>query len=342
MSGIGSATMDYLSGLRRASVAGWNRFWFTPTDPATVSLIRILAGAMLLYTHAVWSLDLEGFFGANAPWLSREVVNAWFREGYNWSYFNWIDSRALLWTAHGAALVVFSLLTLGLFSRLMSALAFLATLAYAHRAPSALFGLDQINALLAMYLVVAPSGARYSLDRLLATRRGDAKPVAPSVSANIATRLTQLHMAIIYFFAGLSKVPGLPWQDGTALWYAFGNLEYQSLDMTWMAHHELFVNILTHLTVLWELTYAALVWPRWTRPLVIALAVPLHLGIALCMGMITFGLAMLIGNLAFVSPWLVRRLLERNANHATGAAAPASVAATATAGGAIHARQRRK
>ena len=23
---------------------GWNRFWFTPTDPATLGLIRILAG----------------------------------------------------------------------------------------------------------------------------------------------------------------------------------------------------------------------------------------------------------------------------------------------------------
>jgi hypothetical protein len=41
----------------------------------------------------------------------------------------------------------------------------------------------------------------------------------------------------------------------------------------------------------------------------ILLAVPLHLGIGLFLGMITFGLAMLIGNLAFVSPRWVRRVL---------------------------------
>ena len=35
------------------------------------------------------------------------------------------------------------------------------------------------------------------------------------------------------------------------------------------------------------------------------LAVPLHLGIALAMGMMTFGLVMLIANLAFVSPSII-------------------------------------
>ena len=52
-------------------------------------------------------------------------------------------------------------------------------------------------------------------------------------------------------------------------------------------------------------------WPRLTRPIVLALAIPLHLGIACFLGMITFGLVMLIGNLAFVSPWVIRAILDR-------------------------------
>jgi hypothetical protein len=39
--------------------------------------------------------------------------------------------------------------------------------------------------------------------------------------------------------------------------------------------------------------------------------VPLHLGIAVCLGMVTFGLIMLVGNLAFVSPALVRSCIDR-------------------------------
>ena len=44
---------DYFRELFGATRDGWNRFWFTPTDPATLGLIRILAGSMLFYTHLI-------------------------------------------------------------------------------------------------------------------------------------------------------------------------------------------------------------------------------------------------------------------------------------------------
>jgi hypothetical protein len=99
--------------------------------------------------------------------------------------------------------------------------------------------------------------------------------------------------------------------------------------MTWLANHRLLINSLTHITVFWELSYCVLVWPRLLRPLVIAMAVFVHLGIALALGMPTFGLVMLIGNAAFISPALVRRMLDRRigrgrAGEATQNAAVAS------------------
>src|SRR5690606_7037393 len=76
-----------------------------------------------------------------------------------------------------------------------------------------------------------------------------------------------------------------------------------------------------HVTVVWEVSYPALVWPRLTRPLVVALAVPLHLGIAFFLGMITFGTVMLFANLAFVSPWIVRAVIDRRSLHVPEVAA---------------------
>jgi hypothetical protein len=93
------------------------------------------------------------------------------------------------------------------------------------------------------------------------------------------------------------------------LWGALANLEYQSLDLTWLAGWPIAIAVLTQITVYWELFFCVAVWPRLLRPIVLALAVPLHLGIAFGMGMITFGLVMLIGCVSFVPPWLVRRLL---------------------------------
>jgi hypothetical protein len=306
-------------------VDGWNRFWFSPADPATLGLIRIFAGSMLFYTHLVWSLDLNAFFGPSG-WLPQGAVELLQKDSYSWSYLWWLqDSPTWLWTFHLLGLVVFAMLAVGLFSRVVSVLALIIALAYVHRVPGALFGLDQINVMLAMYLAVGPSGDAFSLDRWLVGRRaGGPLPVRASWTANLAIRLIQIHLCIIYLFAGMAKLTGPAWWDGTALWMALGNMEYQSLDMTWMAEWPRLINLLTHVTIFWELSYSALVWPRQTRAIVLALAIPLHMGIAICLGMITFGLAMLIANFAFVpSPWVRALWPNRPAEQGRGPAAVA-------------------
>jgi hypothetical protein len=292
-------------------IDGWNRFWFEPADPATLGLIRIFAGAMLLYTHLVWSLDLDAFFGAQG-WLPRDTVTLLQKDTYAWSYLWWFQSSPVaLWGVHLAALAVFALLTVGLFTRVTSILALVAALSYVGRVPGALFGLDQINTMLALYLAIGPSGDAFSVDRWLRRRRaGGVLPDEPKWTANLAIRLIQIHLCIIYLFAGTAKLTGAGWWDGTAMWMALGNMEYQSLDMTWLADWPRLINFMTHVTVYWEIFYCALIWPRLTRPVMLALAIPMHMGIAICLGMVTFGLAMLIANLAFVSPWVVRRLLR--------------------------------
>ncbi len=302
---------DYFRELFRATRDGWNRFWFRAVDPATLGLIRILAGAMLFYTHTVWSRQLEAFFGIHG-WQTPNTTAAFGRPFLAWSYFDWISSPTLLWIVHCAALVVFALLTLGLFSRAMAVLAFLITVSYANHVPMAEFGLDHINGLLAMYLAVGPCGAAYSLDRLWQRRRaGHPLAIKPRIDANIAIRLIQVLLCVVYLCAGTGKMTGETWWNGTATWLSIANLEYQSLDATWLVGWPLLANLLTHLTVWWEVSYCVLVWPRLLRPIVLVLAIPIHLGIALYLGMPTFGLVMLIGNVAFISPWLVRRILDR-------------------------------
>ncbi|MFM9961250.1 MAG: HTTM domain-containing protein [Planctomycetaceae bacterium] len=344
-----------VSFVREATMAmtnAWNRFWFTPADPTTLCLIRVLAGLMLFYTHAVWTLDLEAFFGEQS-WLSREVLAQANPDGYSWSLFSWCRSSASLWTLHGVALVTFVLLTIGLWTRAAAVLAFIFTVSYAQRTPGALYGLDQINGLLAMYLMVGPSGSRFSVDAWRARRvarrgkpcdfdsalcsrdrqnagcpsprsgeRGYKSEPTHCVTANLAIRLIQCHLCVIYLFAGLSKLQGASWWSGFAFWGGIANQEYQTLDLTWLADWPLVINALTHLTVAFELSYCVLIWNRWTRPLVLLVAIALHLGIVVALGMPTFGLAMLIANVAFISPSFVGALISGPAQ------SPATVAST--------------
>ena len=303
---IGLSAAYFRDGSAAATTA-WNRFWFTPADPTTLCLIRVFAGAMLFYTHAIWTLDLDAFFGEQS-WLSREVLAQANQNGYSWSLLTWCRHPASLWSMHVVALTTFALLTLGLWSRAMSVLAFVFTVSYAHRTPGALYGLDQVNSLLSLYLMVGPSGSRFSVDAWRARRAGQIIE-APSVTANLAIRLMQCHLCVIYLSAGLSKLQGLSWWNGFAVWGGIANQEYQTLDLTWLADWPLVINALTHLTVAFELSYCVLIWNRWTRPLVLLAAVGMHLGIVVALGMPTFGLAMLIANLAFVSPSLSRSLI---------------------------------
>ena len=297
---------EYWRQLRTESIDGWHRFWFTAVDPATLAVIRICGGFMLFYTHLVWTRDLLGFLGPDGR-LSSEFVRRYHEIGFGWSHLFWFESPKMIWGFHIVALIIFAMLTIGFCSRAVSILAFLFTVSYAHRAAGSLFGLDQVNVMLAMYLMVGPCGARYSLDRYLGRTDSSA-----SVSANIAIRLIQVHMCVIYLFAGLGKLQGPSWWDGTAMWLSLANYEYQTVDVTWLGNWPWLINLMTHITVFWEVTYSVFVWPRITRPIVLLLAIPLHLGIAICMGMITFGVAMLIGNMAFVSPDIVRQILEWN------------------------------
>ncbi|QGJ69554.1 HTTM domain-containing protein [Planctomycetales bacterium 10988] len=338
--------LQYFRDLKENTVSGWNRFWFTPTDPATLGMIRIFTGMMLVYTHLVWGIAMADFFGPEG-WLSVDAVDA-FRVRVNYetadsSFFPinptvagtpaaeeatpglgltpspfliW-DSPAVMWSVHVFSIVAMLLFTLGLWTRVTSVLAFACALFYVHRVPAATFGLDQINVMLTMYLMLGPSGAAYSLDRLFARRRWvrqgndiESFPNPPLTGANFSIRLMQFHMCVIYFFAGTAKLAGENWWDGTAIWMAMANGEYSTLNMFWIAWYPWISDLLTEGTVWWELSYCVLIWPRLTRPIVLFFGVLMHIGIGIGMGMMTFALIMIIGNGAFVSPALVRGCLE--------------------------------
>lgn len=306
------------NGLRaycNAWIEWWNRFWFTPADPAILGLLRVLVGSMVFYTHAVWTLDLGRFFGSAAllPKGYRNLLgdgeSTFGLPSMLWSHFDWLPSDAWLLPVHLIGLTVIALFTLGLWTRVTSVVTALLVISYINRTTGAQYGLDQINSFLMLYLALGPCGDYLSIDARLAQRQGRGVPQA-SVLANIAQRLIQVHMCIVYLFAGLGKLQGDTWWNGQAIWGAVANYEYQTIDLTWLAAHLGVVNLLTYGTLFWEVSYPFLIWPRLTRPIWLAMAIAVHAGIGLAMGMITFGLIMVFGNLAFLDSASVRRWIS--------------------------------
>ena len=134
-------------------------------------------------------------------------------------------------------------------------------------------------------------------------------PVA-TVSANLALRLVQIHVVLIYAMAGLAKLQGPSWWTGVALWKTMTTGEFAEFDFTWLAAWPILINVLTHSSLLLELLYPVLIWVKILRPLMLAGALMLHLGIAVVSpGLAEFALAMLTANLAFVSGIWLRGLV---------------------------------
>jgi hypothetical protein len=300
----------------------WDRFWFHPRSPLTLALIRIATGGMLAYMHAIWLLRLEDFLGPQAL-ITAELNQELHRNDFCWSYLWLLDSSSLLIAHQWTAIAVSLCVGVGFLTRLMTPLAWLMTLMICHRMTGFLFGLDQVVMMLIMYLIIAPAGARLSLDAALGPRcRGrSASPPAwlawlfpepsPSSLTTVSMRLIQIHLCIVYLFGGLAKLRGEMWWDGSAMWFSAVAYEYQSLDLTWLGHWPLLGAIITHLTVFWETFYGFLVWRAPWRWVMLGMAVLVHGGIALFLGMVTFGWMMIVANMAFIEPENFERFLGR-------------------------------
>ena len=222
--------------------------------------------------------------------------------------------------AHAVILAIMVLFTVGFCTRVTSLLTWLAALTYIHRTQQILFGMDTMMNILLFYLMIGPSGAALSVDRLLnryraaraSLRRGRgidapttaylAKPPA-LVSAGFALRLLQIHFCFIYMASGLSKLQGGSWWNTNAYWDTLVNPEftlihyqwYQSLVRGMVAERPIFAlaaafGVAT--TFIAEIGLPILVWTR-ARPWIVMFGFILHAGIAVFMGLWVFSLLMM-------------------------------------------------
>ncbi len=314
----------YLKGLGLDALHAWREFFFTPADPTPLGLVRVVVGALLFWNVAVLGLDLHDYLGSDG-WIGPEAVRQYLAEQtpWAWSFWLWIPDRWLP-VAWAGCLVVTALFTVGLGSRVTAVLAWAIAVSTVRRAPVALFGFDHMVSTWALYLAAfGASGQSVSLDRFLsrsrALRRGGREEIpgrsavgvpptgvpAASVSANLSLRLIQLHLVLIYGSAGLSKLMGPEWWNGTAIEMIILTPEFRRFDLAWLAAYPALLSLATHSGVLLEISFPVLIWVRKLRPLLIVSVALMHLAIDLCMGLTEFGLAMVAATLAFTSgPWL--------------------------------------
>lgn len=307
---------EYFSRLSQGIGDQWTRFWFTPSNPATVSAVRLLTGVLLVYMHATLCFDLEAFFGASGLLPVEEISII---EANTFSYLNYVVSPAELWTAHLLGLAVLVAFAAGLFTRITSLLSLVVFLSTVQRAPMITGRTEIILSMLLLYLCVAPCGRRFSLDAWLAARKGQRRDeTSLFTTATIATRLIQIHLCLLMLMMAFSQLSGEAWWSGDGIWFLITRPDSRLVDLTGLESSPLVIDFLGHLLVGFELLFPLLVWSRLFRPLMLGLGLVVWSLLALITGDLTFTASLLIASLAFVAPETVSEVVSsRRARVAT-------------------------
>ncbi|MGW5613619.1 HTTM domain-containing protein [Streptomyces sp. NPDC003877] len=317
--------------------AGWNLLTGRPVSLYAASVLRIGYGLLYLvfllrefpHRHEIW--------GPGSPWTPALARGLFAETGWV-SVLVLSDSRAFLELCYGLALVTSALFMLGWRTRVMSVLFAVVVTSFHARAIFMTDGGDNLILLMALYLVLTACGRRWSLDARRNRRKPvpadrapgppghplvrqllDARGVLVTVVHNCGMFLIAAQVCLLYGSAGLYKVQGSTWGNGTALHYAL-NLE---LFRPWpvlsdfVDGHALMIAVAGHLTVLLQVAFPFVLFGRLKYP-VLTMLLGMHIGIAVLMGLPLFSGAMIVADAVFLPdrfyaflPHLGRRVLRR-------------------------------
>jgi len=204
------------------------RFFFPARTSRWIGLLRIGLGLQItIYSLALW-YDWNSLFGANneSGIINRELTESLLsldsrfipRLGWLVSLGEQIGfSEAITLRIVLACLLCSGLCLLGGFlCRPAAITAWLLHLAARSSGGFTAYGVDNFMTIGLFYLVLCPLPDRYSLDYRLRRRRNDVNPRM----TGFFQRVVQLHVCLIYFFAGLAKCLGTGWWNGDSIWRA--------------------------------------------------------------------------------------------------------------------------
>jgi uncharacterized membrane protein YphA (DoxX/SURF4 family) len=200
-----------------------------------------------------------------------------------------------------ALLVAGSCLVAGLFCRSAAIVAWFFHLSAIKSSALLSYGVDNFTSIGLFYLVLSPLPDHLSLDRRW--RKWSLK------SARLHSfwrRVLQVHLCVIYFFSGITKLLGSGWWNGESLWRALTRPPFDILPNAVLIYGKYLFIPLGLIIGFLETSYPVFIWPRRTRAIWLASIIGMHAAIAVMMGLYLFGLIMVVLNVAAFGADLVR------------------------------------
>jgi hypothetical protein len=204
---------------------------YATADPRSLAVFRVALGTMLFADVARRIPDLAAHY-SNAGWLTNHFALFRPMSSHQFSVYLAFGPPAEVYVMAGIHLLVNLLLIVGYRTRLMTVLAAIFITSLNSRNILLENGGWVVLNLLTMWAMFLPLGRRFSVDALLTSLRARREGTAAALNdrqthapdrtplVSIAVTALILQWAVIYYFNVVHK-GGLPWRDGTAVYYFF-------------------------------------------------------------------------------------------------------------------------
>ena len=271
----------------------WERFWFADIPPTSYAVLRIVFGLVGLF-------NLLSYTPVSAYWPIESIAPL---PGGGVGLRGWLQESGLGTLAGYAYFVTllcgFIALTAGFKTRLAVLTCFVGTIGQKWWNHLPLTSSVDVIAMVLFSLLFVDAGAVLSVDAV--RRRSDAPSIVDAAPI-WPLRLVRTHVAFLYLNAGLWKLFGSAWREGTALHYALSHNIFHRFPTPAPPEAGWLLIAGTYLTLFWETAFPLLILSRYTRTAALLIGIGVHLGIWLTMEVGSFSVVTLATYVAFLDP----------------------------------------
>jgi hypothetical protein len=278
----------------------WNEFFFAEQSPVPIALFRILYGTLVIVTLVLLRTDWLNWYGVHG-WLSLPTALK-LEPGNRLNLFSMIPQsdawiQTLFWVALGSAI----LLTTGLYTRISSVLVLICLTSIQQRNLYITHGGDTFLRLAGFFLIFAPAGAAFSLDRLIRIKRGkESRSIRPR--SPWAQRMIQLQLSFLYLVTFLLKIKGTPWLQGTALFYVYHLDEFRRFPLPSWFLRPTVLKLGSWSALVLEFSLGVLIWVKEFRYMLLTLGLLFHLWLEYSLNITMFQWDVLSAYVLFIDP----------------------------------------
>jgi len=281
-----------------------NEWFFGGTTDNWLAALRIGLGLQLILycitSRADW---LQMFASQPGSFVTRDLTEALVTLGaalvprVSWfisaGEFIGLSEATVMWVVWSVLLAAGLCLVAGIFCRSAAIVAWLLHLSAIKSSSLLSYGVDNFTSIGLFYLMLSPLPDHLTLDS-----RWRKWPPKSSQLQSFWQRVLQLHLCVIYFFSGLTKLLGSGWWNGESLWRALTRPPFDIVPSEVLIRGKYLLIPLGLGICLLETSYPIFIWLRRTRLIWLVGIIAMHGAIALLMGLYLFGLIMAVLNIA--------------------------------------------